>query len=86
LHTRDRPEEIGIESLAAESHVHICDGIHQPVTGVVNPNVDAPEMVQGEADDAIDFLAVADVTGKRQGPFAMADAAAGRFSAPGVPR
>jgi hypothetical protein len=40
LHALDGAEQIGVEHPPALAHVHLGDGIHQPVTGVVHPDVD----------------------------------------------
>ena len=54
--------------------------------GVVDPDIDALKVVQGEADDAVDLFAVANIAGERQRVFGVADAVAGGFGAGRVPR
>jgi hypothetical protein len=84
LHGFDRPEEIGFKGLATGGHTHVRDGIQYSVAGVINPYVDALEVVEGEADDAINLLAITYVAGEPQGPFAVEDTPAGRLSPLGV--
>ena len=67
-------------------HVDVGDRIHEAVAGVVDPDVDALKVVQGEADDAVDLFAVADIAGERQCVFGVADAFAGGFGASRIAR
>lgn len=78
------PEKVGVESLADGGHIHAGDGVQQSMPGVIDPHVDALVVVQRQADHAVNLFAITDVTGKRQGALAMADAGAGRFGASSV--
>ena len=71
------PKKLVSNSSWQAGHFHLCDGIHQSVAGVIDPDVDALEMMQGQAENAIDLLGVANIAGKRDGAFGKADALAG---------
>lgn len=61
LHSGDHTEEVRVEEVAVISRIHPGDGVDQAVPRVVDPYVDAPEMMQRQAENAIDFLAVTHV-------------------------
>jgi hypothetical protein len=56
------------------------------MAGVIDPDIDALKVVQGEADDAVDLFAIGNVAGERQSIFGVANAGAGSFGAGGVAR
>ncbi len=64
----------------------LFDGIEQAVSGVVDPDVAAIEVMQGQAEDAVNLFAMANVAGEGQSAIGMADAAAGSFGASGIAR
>src|SRR5580692_12948139 len=80
LHGFDRPEEISFKGLATRGYIHVSDGIQYSVAGVINPYVDALEVVKGKADDAINLLAVTHIAGEPQRAFTVANTPAGRLS------
>src|ERR1700733_7027287 len=51
------------------------------MAGVVDPHIDAFEMMQRQAQNAIDLFRVPDVAGKRDGAIGITDAYAGSFGA-----
>ena len=74
-------EEIGLEGLPAPRHIDIRDRIQDSVTGVVYPDIDALEMVQGQAHNPINLLAIAHIASESQRALAVADPPAGGFRA-----
>ena len=86
LHAGNGPEKIGVECLPHCCHIHIGDGVQQAVPGIVDPHIDSLIVMQSQADDAVDFFAVADVTGQRQGTVGMTDTSASSFGPSGVAR
>src|SRR5438094_10204159 len=75
----DSAEEVGVECLATACHVQLRDRIQQPMAGVVYPNLDPVEMVQREAEHAIDFYAIAHIARKHHGALGMTNAVAVGF-------
>ena len=84
LHGFNRAEEICFKHAAEGRHLHGCNFIGQAVARVVDPNVDAMKVMAGEADDAVDFLAIADVAGEGERAICFANARAGSFGASGI--
>src|ERR1700733_10801029 len=56
------------------------------MAGVVDPHIDAFEMMQRQAQNAIDLFRVPDVAGKRDGAIGITDAYAGSFGASCIAR
>lgn len=73
LNTFDRTEQIGLEHSPALFHRHGGYRIEHAVTGIVDPNVDPPEMAFGCAHQRIDLTAVADIAGNGCGAFESAN-------------
>src|SRR5207245_5229946 len=65
-------------------HVHGGDGVRHSVSRIVNPDVDSVVVMESEAEDALDLLAIAYVAGQSERALGVADAAAGRFGAAGI--
>jgi len=59
LHGFDSAEEISLEGLAARGHLHVSDRVQDSVARVVDPHVDALEMMEGEPHNPINLLAIA---------------------------
>src|ERR1700720_4827037 len=83
LHRIHRAEKIGLEHLVAGRHVSLRDGIEQAVPGVVDPDINALEMMQRQAENTIDLLRVPDVAGKRDRAI-LTDAHAGSLGSCGI--
>ena len=86
LHAGDCPEEIGVEGFTHSVHVDLSDRVHEAVAGVIDPDIDALKVVQGEADHAVNLFAVADIAGERQCVLRVANAFARGFGAPRIAR
>ena len=84
LHGEDGPEEISVEHIAACGHIHVSDRVLQSVACVVDPEIDTFKVVQSEAEDAVNFLAVAHVAGECQGAIGVADSAPSGFGASSI--
>jgi hypothetical protein len=68
--------EVGFEHLVTGGHLHLRNRVEQTVSGIVDPYVDALEMMQGEREDAVDLFRVTDVARKRDRAIGKADACA----------
>lgn len=86
LHGGDNAEEIRFEHLVACAHIHLRNRIEQAMSGIVDPNINALKMMQGERDDAVDFFRVANITGESDGAFSMSDAVASGLGARSITR
>lgn len=73
LNALDRTEQIGLEHSPALFHRHGGYRIEHSVTGIIDPNVDPPEMVFGCAHQCIDLTAVADIASNSCGAFESAN-------------
>ena len=73
LHGFHRAEKVCFERLAHLRHVDARRPIQNSVAGIVNPDVDPQEMMHGQANDAVDFFAIAHVAGKRKRLIDVAD-------------
>jgi hypothetical protein len=79
LHGFHRAEKVGFEGFANGSHISVRDGIEQAMSGIVDPDVNAFEMMHGKAKYAVNFLAVADIARKSERAIEMTDALASGF-------
>ena len=79
-------EEVRLEHVVAGMHIDLRDGIEQPVAGVVDPDIDTLEMMQGQGENAVDLFRVADIAGESNGAIGIPDAGASGFGTGGVAR
>ena len=67
LHAFDGSKQISVEHLPALSHIHLCNGIEQAISGVVHPNVHVPKIFQGGLHQLLDLASLPDVAGHCHG-------------------
>ena len=61
LHRGNRAEEIGFEHVAQGIHIDLRHRIDKAVTSIVDPDVDAFEVVNCEVHHPVDFFAMTNV-------------------------
>src|SRR5215469_1477789 len=79
LHTLDGTEQIGLEQSAAFVHRHRGYGIQQPVTSIVDPDVDLPKTVLSPGGQSVDLATLAYVTRNRHSAVEVSHTAPGLF-------
>lgn len=84
LRRRDRSKKIRLKHVATSGHIHPGHRIDESVAGVVDPQVDPPEVMQRRVDHPVNFLAMANVAGEGKRAFGSAYSSAGRFGTRGV--
>ncbi len=80
------PKKLVSNSSWQSSHLGLRNGIQQTVSGVIDPDVDALEVMQRKREHAVDFLGVADVAGQGDGAFGTTDPQASRLGASRIAR
>ena len=78
------PKRLVSKCFVAGCHIHASNGVEHAVAGVVDPDINPLEVMNGQADGAVDLFAMADVASQREGTVAVADAGAGGFGASGI--
>src|SRR5437868_5895487 len=79
LHGCDAPKQVGFKHLSTLGELHGGNGIAQSIAGVVDPDVQAPEVMKEQTKGTIDLLTISHVTGEGQSSFGIAHAQTGGF-------
>ena len=86
LHACDRAEQVGVEQFAARRHLHVRHRVPHPYARIVDPHIDAVEMVQHQPERPVDLLPMPHVAGQGQRALRVSDSMAGGFRAARVAR
>src|SRR5579863_832497 len=86
LHARERAEEIRFEKIVAGVRVGLRNRVEKTMTGIVDPDIDTLEMMEGQREDAVDLLGMAHIARESNRPFGKADSCSGRLGSRGIAR
>src|SRR3954447_6396060 len=81
VHRRHGTKKVRLEQVMACMHVGLCNGIEESVSCVVDPDIDALEVMQGQCEYAINFFRVPHIAGESDGAIYKADTGSCSFCA-----